>query len=481
MFTNSLRRFSFICLLLGTRLAPAADGYRTRGEAELFVDDGILATTENVERVWHRADKLERPVLEPAMPWEGERIYLYGTVHHDAASGRFRMWYNAAGICYAESADGLHWVRPKLGLHAHNGSTENNIVLPEVINLTVFVDEAAADPAEKYKALFGSGRFYRGGHSADGIHWKMYHDGGKLIPFGSELAALNRDPVTGEYLAFIRTHPPKLHPQSLEEKRTCALTTSRDFRQWSDPVVAIEPDAIDDRWTLGADQRTEFYGWNGFKYGSQYLGFLTVFRIVGTIAERAKPQSAFDGPIDVQLIHSRDGRAWSRTRVRTPVVTNGPHAYDAGTILHIANNPIVVGDEVWLYYTAINTTHGGPMPPKRCTIALAKWRLDGFASLRAHWGPGLVQTVPMTAAGGAFTIEVNADATRGRLAVEVLGADGRALPGFAVADCRAITTDSVRHRIAWTGGDRLAARGPFALRFHLTNADLYSFRVVPAR
>jgi len=468
-------------LLCGCALAAHAQSpgvYHTRGEAELFIDDAAIASTANVERVLHQATKLDKPVLEPEKPWEGERIYMYGTVHRDADTGRFRMWYNAEGICYAESDDGVHWTRPSLGLHAFNGSTDNNIALPGVINLTVLVDENAADPSRKYKALFGKSRFYLGAHSPDGIHWTMYHDGGKLIPFGSELATVNRDPDTGEYLAFIRTQPPRLNPQGVHQMRTCALTTSTDFIHWTDPVLVIEPDAKDDEWLLSDGQRTEFYGWSGFKYGSQYVGFLTVFRILGTIPDKTNQQSAYEGPIDVQLIHSRDGRDWHRTAVRTPVVSNGPRDYDAGTILHVANNPIVVGDEVWLYYTAINTTHGGALPPKRCTIALAKWRLDGFASLRAHWAAGVVQTVPMT--GDGDTLYVNADAARGRLAVELLDESGQPVPGFTAADCEPITTDSVRHRITWAGGDRIPAGEPFALRFHFTNADLYSYRVANA-
>ncbi|MCC6680770.1 MAG: hypothetical protein IT445_07695 [Phycisphaeraceae bacterium] len=473
-------RITLLLLILSAAplLAQSQAIYHTRGDAELFVDDLILASTENVERVIRQADKLDQPVLEPAHPWENNRVYIYGTVDRDPQTGRFRMWYNSAGLCYAESDDGIHWTRPSLGLHEYKGSRDNNIVLPDVSNSTVFVDRRETDPARRYKALFGKGRFYLGAYSADGIHWTMYRDGDKLINFGSELVTVNRDAVSGQYLAYIRTQPPKLHPVDVTQKRTCSLTTSSNFVDWSAPELMIQPDEVDDQWIISNDQRTEFYGWNGFACGSQYLGFLTVFRITGTIPDHPKFQSAYDGPIDVQLIHSRDGRTWHRTMPRTAVIPNGPYDYDAGTILHIANNPIEVGDELWLYYTAINTTHGGAFPPKRCTIALAKWPRDRFVSLRAHWAQGRVQTVPLQADGD--NLIVNADAARGDLAVEVLDGNGQVWPGYARDDCTAVTTDNLRHRMTWREHDRLPQAGPVALRFIFRNADLYGFSIVKA-
>ena len=59
---------------------------------------------------------------------------------YDTERGRFRMWYQSLGAfpalppadpgyqCYVESADGLHWERPNLGLFDYDGSTANNII-----------------------------------------------------------------------------------------------------------------------------------------------------------------------------------------------------------------------------------------------------------------------------------------------------------------------------------------------------------------
>ncbi|MEQ9461251.1 MAG: hypothetical protein RIG82_09900 [Phycisphaeraceae bacterium] len=478
MLTQLSASLALMAALLAC-VAPthAEEPFRHEGQSELFVDDARVSEMVAVERFLHQATKREKPVLEPEMPWEHDRIYIYGTVHYNEERGLFQMWYGAEGICYAESDDGINWRRPELGLYEYEGSTANNIVLPSVRNPTVFVDEQADDPQERYKALFGSRSSYQGAYSADGLNWKFYNDGKPLIPYGSELSTVNRDPESGEYLAYIRTGPPRLDKQGILAKRTCALTTSRDFRDWSLPAETIVADEWDDHWILGHEQATEFYGWNGFRYGSQYLGFLTVFKVTGLIRVHPPSQSAWDGPIDVQLIHSRDGRNWNRTTKREPVVPNGPYDYDAGTILDIANNPIVVGDELWLYYTAINTTHGGMRPPKRITIALATWPRDRLASLRARWAEGVVTTRPMISEEGRLI--VNADASEGRMAVEVLDRDGNVLPGFSAQDCEVIRSDDLDHQVRWAGGDTIGGARAFALRFRMQHAHLFSYRIEP--
>ena len=217
---------------------------------------------------------------------------------------------------------------------------------------------------------------------------------------------------------------------------------------------------------------------SGFVYGRQFLGFLPVFNVVRDVRgqEVGAEQSPWDGPIEAQLAHSRDGRRWERFADRSPIIPRGgPGSFDAGCILCSADRPIVHGDEVWHYYTAINTLHGGPMPPKTATIARAAWRLDGFVSLDAgHFG-GVVETVPLNLPSGQLV--VNADASQGSLAVELLSPAGETLPGFSRQDCTDVRSDSVRHVVRWQDRQRLPAGQPLRLRFHLDTAQLYSFRV----
>ena len=76
-------------------LQNAADGEMLSigTETQLFVDDAIVSVKSGVVRTLHPAQKLDQPVILPDRPWEGKRIYIYGTVHYDADARQFRMWY----------------------------------------------------------------------------------------------------------------------------------------------------------------------------------------------------------------------------------------------------------------------------------------------------------------------------------------------------------------------------------------------------
>ena len=74
------------------------------------------------------------------------------------------------------------------------------------------------------------------------------------------------------------------------------------------------------------------------------------------------------------------------------------------------------------------------------------------------------------------TLELNADAHKGSITVEALGPDGKPIKGFGRDNAIALTTDSVRHALAWKGHKdlhQLQGR-PIRLRFHLKNSKLYS-------
>jgi hypothetical protein len=202
---------------------------------------------------------------------------------------------------------------------------------------------------------------------------------------------------------------------------------------------------------------------------------VTHFRYAQQFESPAPGQSGHDGPIDVQLTHSRNGRTWHRCADRSPVIPNGPYAYDAGCILGTANTPVFVDDEMWIYYTAITTTHGGPLPEKRITIARAAWRLDGLVSLSAGNKPGVAETVPLHFSGDRLS--VNANAKNGSLAVRVLNERGKSLPGYSLADCIPLRADAVRHAVRWKDHSHIPTDHPVRLCFHLENARLFSYTV----
>jgi hypothetical protein len=62
--------------------------------------------------------------------------------------------------------------------------------------------------------------------------------------------------------------------------------------------------------------------------------------------------------------------------------------------------------------------------------------------------------------------------------VEVLDEKGKPAPGFKREMCEPMQADSVDNPIRWKGTSLADLRGkPVRLRFYLTNARLYSYRI----
>ena len=263
---------------------------------QLFVDDAMVAAKSGLVRTLHPGRKLEQPVLVPDRPWEGKRVYIYGTVHYDEDSELFRMWYltrigrdnehrspemqerQGDLILYATSVDGVHWDKPNLGRYLFDGSTANNIIVFDKHSPTVIADPAAPNPEERYRMMAWEWRQAKRGywvaHSADGIEWQEY-PGNPVLNVDDEIletVTVARQPESGEYFAFHRRwDDDRFH------RRLIAVATSHDFQHWSAPKTILVPDARDDEWVQDDQQRSEFYGM--LLYGGQFLGFLPVFDV----------------------------------------------------------------------------------------------------------------------------------------------------------------------------------------------------------
>lgn len=475
-----------------------------KGEKQLFVDSLKIRSKQGVIRVVHPAKKREHPVLTAEMPWEvrtkdgviDKRVNIYGTVLRDEKTGSFRMWYADPGsVLYATSTDGILWERPILNVSGETNETDLRLHSPSIIE-----DKFESDPKKRYKAVGNAGRgvdaaklqrlkdkfelvdwyrdkdhrLYYAAYSADGLRWTIEPE---PILLGCDTITLSQDPVTGEYLAF---HKRQGDPRVVGIRHVF-LSVSKDMQHWSEPQPAVVADELDNKATrkLKGGTYSEYYNLSAFTYGGQWLGFVTHFR-------RVEPQSALfgndevngqkrgaTGIIDVQLVTSRDGRHWHRCSDRSPVIPLGPHTYDAGSIFGLCNAPVFVGDEMWMYYTAVTTPHGGLAPEKQQSIALASWRIDGLASLQAKEKPGSIETHDFIPEG--THLSVNVGIGKGRLMVEVLDADGTTVEGYEKESYIIENRDSVKLPIRWKNAAALPAGVPIRLRFHLQNGDLFSY------
>lgn len=412
----------------------------------LFADDSGLVSTHSLTRTMHPCRRRASPVLEPEQSWEGQRVYIYGSVYHDDAANLFRMWYqSAAMMLYATSRDGLVWDKPALGIRDYHASRENNGIYT-ISSPSVLRDAFEKDPAKRYKILGSKGGGYHAAYSADGLHWKPYPRNPVLT--SSDTITLAQDPATGEYLAYHK----RMTLIRGFRRRVVWLSRSHDFQTWTRPELVFAPDAVDDAWVSRPVERTEIYNMSVYPHAAGYIALPTVFHVTAERprAEVQPEQSPVDGPIDVQLATSADGSHWSRSEPRRSMIPRGPAgSFDAGAILGVSSTLVHTADESWVYYTALTTTHGAPMPPKRLSIGRAEWRLHGFVSLDCGEKEGRLATRPLKLSAPALL--VNADATGGELRVALLEADGQPIHGLALADCEPLRQDATRWTARWRG------------------------------
>ena len=461
-------------------------------QPQLFLDDHWVADFDRVHRVWHEARKYRHPVLVADEPWEQHCPTAYGSVLH--WQGAYHMWYMTwsrvyhAVIAYARSNDGIHWEKPKLGLHEVNGTTNNNVVFTSeafpnglIDDLTVLFDPQ--DDRWPLKALFwDSGprdaRTRRAqrthgiwlARSPNGIQWEK---SGCVLPrWGDRFNAL---PVKHDGRWVLLGREPGMRDQG--RGRIVSLTTSRDLRRWSKPRVVITAD-LDDPAYL------EIYSATPFAYGDLFLGAIERMHMVPDV-------------LDPELTWSRDGGAtWHRPSGRPTFITRGPRgAFDSDWVALTASQPIYhePSRSLWFYYSGRSTGHDSPHPYPEGGIGLATLRVDGFCSLRAMEVPGFFLTPSMTWPNGDLVL--NADTRRdqrshpgnlavGEVRVEVRDAHNGPIRGYTLGDCVPIQGNSGTRfatgtfRVVWGKAKSLRRlRGRrIRLRFQMRDAHLYSFR-----
>ncbi|HHW32509.1 MAG TPA: hypothetical protein GXX20_12710 [Clostridiaceae bacterium] len=426
---------------------------------QLFIDDYMIESMTGITRTFHQAQKVG-PIIEADKPWEGGFAYIYGTVLYDEQEEIYKMWYQTANsfVCYATSTDGINWDKPDLGIYEYDGNKNNNILgIWHIAN--VFKDMKETDPQKRYKMFTFNfdynDSYYCVHYSTDGLRWSE----GTEVIYGADVTTVAYDSYYDRYVGLVKINIPS--------KRMHRNVISDDLINWSVPIrMNSLSDPIDSIGYLRADG----YGGGLYPYEGVYVGFGWLFQITGN--------DLMDGPVDVHLIFSRDlSEDWQRP-TRVPIIPRGEEGtWDDGCI-YTANTPIRMGDEIWLYYGGFDGTHA-PDYEYHAGIGIAKWRLDGFASLDST-EYGILETEQFVFEGDHLF--VNANASNGSLLVELLNEDGNVIPGFSKDDCDVITTDSVKTLVSWRGNSSVKSLEGrvISIRFHSENTELYSFGFKPS-
>lgn len=492
-------------------MAPLAQAQRSSTDPinigsrrELIVDDYLVdSITGAASQRLHHPVRKEIALVHDA-PWEGN-AGNYHTIFYDpdqGEAGLYRMYYHAwhipsdgnqghpLYIAYAESQDGIKWVKPELGLVEHDGSTANNIVLAtinddECHDFSVFKDTNPHAPeTERYKAV-GYGRNPKGLYafkSADGIRWSPYNDS-KPIMTGHAFDTQNIafwDPNIGKYRAYVRDFD--------KGRRDIMMATSDDFVQWSKREWLQYPTAPDEQ--LYTNQIMPYYRAEHLFVGfpARYVdrGWTKSMRALPSLElrqQRSKTSSRYGTAItDALFMTSRDGltfRRWPEAFLRPGLRTQHNWAYGdnyvAWQVVETDSSEDDSPRELSLYATESYFTG------KTSRLRRYAMRIDGFASVFAPLAGGELITKPLTFTGNTLNLNF-ATSAAGSIRVEIQDASGEPIQGFALADCDDIFGDEIEYPVRWRDNADVSSLIGQAVRlkFVLRDADLYALRFTPS-
>jgi len=393
---------SGLCAQLDADTAPPPPRHRV-----LFLDDNFVEEMKGLRRVMHRPEK-KGAVFLPRGATDGIRVQTASAPVWVPDEGVFKLFYMAfpyekgswktdeIGCALAVSKDGLHWERPELNLVEIGGSSANNrffAVDPKLrwtanSMMDSIYDPHGRDPERRYKGLLGAiGRTPV--VSPDGIRWKTI--GAKTIR-SSDTSTLIYDELGKRYVAVVKT--------GSRYGRSAAVSFSKDFENWSNPVLSFHTDEQDQQIARGRIQkrladpgmqnplfndphpdtgweppgydpkigkstiptwRAESYKLAVFPYQGLYIGMPQIYYPTGPALPQRNNTVGFH---EIQLAFSHDSQLrrdkWVRLGNREPFIeTSG---LDKGLVgnfdrqqIGVLNRPLVMKDELWFYYSGFKS------------------------------------------------------------------------------------------------------------------------------
>lgn len=490
---------------------------------ELFVDDFLIEQLEGVQ-LRLREPRSGGVAIRYDDGNADYRFSFYTTVFKDGPL--YRMYYRghdpsmpgeaatrAAGrTCYAESADGTHWIKRDLGrLPIFNGSRDHNIVMPFGEAFTPFIDtRPGVPPTERYKAVMEvpSERFkpymkrlgadaigfesdtilsahgLLGYVSANAIEWRLIreepiaardpdlfnqYDGSNAV-FWSEAerkyVMYQRHAVGGE-----------LGDGGI---RATARSTSTDFVHWSKPI----PMTYSDTGTHRPEHHlyvnnTQPY----FRAPHIYIALQARIMMDRQALTDAQARTVFPDPAgggvehvsDTVLLTTRPGSTQYDFRFKESFVRPGiGFSHWTSRTNYAALGIVPTSEKEMSFYVQRNYAQ------KHAFLERMVLRLDGFASASAPYEGGALLTKTFTFAGKALEINY-ATSAAGGIRVAIVHADGQPIEGFSLNQCPEIIGDEIARTVAWDQGTDVSSLSgkPVRLQFWMHDADLFSFRFAP--
>ncbi len=461
-----------ICLIvMGLYGTGKADPGRTHF---LLLDSRIVDKTENAMLTLGVVEKHEaNPLFVEDQVWEKRFDNLYGNVIYDEHDRIYKCWYSPfivdysakgmsleerdnkpyeapedreMGICYAVSEDGINWEKPNLGLVEYNGSKANNIIWRGIRESGehwngphgsgIFKDDPDPDPNRRYKAILKTD-IISVAFSADGIRWNPPISCPEADVAGDTHNNAFWAPTLGKYVGISRSWG--------KMGREVVRIESNDFLEWTKAEMVLE----------GISEKYQTYAMPVFYYGGIYIGLVAIH---DQEADR----------VWTELTWSPDTKEWNRVCPGIPLIPCSETIldYDYGCVYPCAY-PVFLKDEIRLYYGGSDYLHFGWRTGSLC---LATLRPDGFAGYeqKNEDQPAIITTSMISCSGKSLSITADVG-QNGTVKVSILDANGKLISNAkpvsetVTGECLVFEDEIKQEQVR--------------LRFELSNAKLYSFKV----
>lgn len=486
--------------------AAAAPLKIERGVAQLFVDDFLIESQQDLKRTLHQPVK-DHGGNEPVIALEKEygefrgTLQANGTIVFDPRLKKYVMFAlgftshapateakDRVRIYRFTSPDGMKWSKGDDGTPQQIEIDRLHPETKALTNTDLFsCCYDAKDAAHPYKgwlyfAHWGEeldGVYYV--ESADGKKWergaqimrtqsRVIEQDGRTLRGPGDVTTLYHDTAANRFLGLIKfSSAIAAGPGNRLRSRGYVFTDRLDAPLDLTGLARVElvPAAAA---TNGDQPHDEYYGSTAWRYESVWLGGLKVWHGGGDY-----PYSAA-GCAFLKLAVSRDGLHWKKVPfaneagVPEVFIANGADGgnggrNDGGYLTEFSQGPLRIGNELIYYYgcSSFGKNHPNETRVSGGGIFRARLRPDGFVSVDA----GSLTTKPLQCEGDNLFVN-----GVGSIAVELLDGEGKALGSAKISG------DSLRHQVVFSGESlRKLTRGDgVRLRFTVKDGGrLYSF------
>ncbi len=446
--------------------------------------------------------------------------------------GKYRTWYTVgpcsepeafstkdkilpgynSHIAYAESADGVKWDTPKLGIVEYAGNKENNVVFRGDMDGSmrgfhggcVFVDPSSTE--ERYKMFYlgnvtddewnafaakypeevdtmarrqDVGGFrcvvaVFGAVSPDGRHWRSLPEP-LMIQHADTQNTCSYDAERKEYVAYVRAWQVNPKAPGMEAvnqdgwigvgRRSIGRSVSRDFRHFSKPEIVV---------STGADMPPNHLYYTNGKTTLPNIPDNHV--MLPWIWELER-----DGG-STWLLSSPDGVFWSRVPGGPVVETGEPGEPDGGYVVCSGNLLEYPGDRWAMAYGGNPIPHKYPgrdvnkrkglFPGVPGVGGLATWPKGRLVALRCD-EEGTFATVAVTPRGDRIRLNATVGPT-GYIRTAVRRLSKGDVSGRSFEDADRLIGDGLAMPVTWKGESALNHEGDAVIfRFELRQASIY--------